>query len=140
MRILVAAIGAVILLTQMDWPVKAQEEEPRVLTWKTPCPLSLCAVQEPVLRDMGSGSWNVFIGPYAGWAVSRQSHLTHIGRDSVVTWHNEGNGPDRWSPVILYVWWPDGSGGLMVNRKTGEVRRCGPPDAAMVKCLPAGSP
>ena len=122
-----------VVAALMALPVGA--EEPRVVTGRFACPLSMCSVQEPVVTHWFE-TGNILIGPYAGAAVSREKHLTHIGRDSVVTWRNEGNGPDRWTPILLYVWWPDGSGGIMVNRRTGQVRRCGPPDARMTRCYP----
>ena len=139
MRGLLAMLGAVLLLDLMGGVVEAQEDESKVVKGQFACPLSMCSVHEPVVTHWYETS-NIFIGPYAGNAVSREKNLTHIGRDSVVTWRNKGNGPDRWTPIVLYVWWPDGSGGLMIDREQQIVKRCGPPDAGMVSCRPEEKP
>jgi hypothetical protein len=113
----------------------SQPQEPKITKGEFTCPLSMCSVSEPVVTHWFETS-NIFIGPRAGDVVTTQKNLTHIGRDTVVSWRNAGNGPDRWSPVILYVWWSDGTGGIMINRRTHKVTQCAPPDPAMVSCLP----
>ncbi len=86
--------------------------------------------------------WNpgyVLIGYHAGDAITipkRDPYQTQLGRYGAITWENSDNGPDKWTPTIMFVWWDDDSGGVMINRRTGEVKRCGPPGKSKVVCMP----